>query len=123
MFGRSAEYLIGVIGRRQIKDANDLPGKTIARQFRTEGGDAVLHFVDDSFVVFRVLRGPESGDEEVVICDEPLSAAVLRNGRLIDRPTYDHYLALESEDFKAEAEARNRKEYERLKAIFEGGSK
>lgn len=121
-FGSAHQFLVAVIGKRQIKDANDLPGKTIARTFQTENGKAVLHFLDDSFVAFEVLFGfDDAGDEEVAIASDMLSADALVTGHLIDRAEYDHYKTLEAEDFAAEAEARNRKEYERLKAIFEGG--
>jgi hypothetical protein len=108
----------------QLTDIWSLVGRTIERV--DEDCGVVLVFADRTYARFTVDHGYEAGDSVVAIDeDAPDFRERSRLGLVTAKEAEDHRAAEEAKGREREAirAAERRREYERLKAEFEGGSR
>jgi len=109
--------------KRQITDLAELVGKTIERTADYEG-DKLLCFTDGTFAYFYIkdeYDNPKLEIDEYTIGKYEYSFW-LRNG-IITQADIDEFAAREAEELRLSAEqarSRERAQYERLRAKFEG---
>jgi hypothetical protein len=108
----------------QITDLAALAGKTIARAigFGMLGnpGAIGLVFTDESCAYFSIESGYDKGDRWIAIDVEPYADEQVDLG-MMTQMEYDRFLADRKARERQENEARERAEYDRLRAKFEGG--
>lgn len=104
----------------RLTNLGDLAGKTIAEADDPDGDDLLIRFTDGTWFYAAALAAGCCGDEEASLDhrhEKFTASSAIRVG-LIDQAEYDRVAAQE----QAAKEAKERAEYERLKARFEAGT-
>jgi hypothetical protein len=91
----------------------------LVRKITTDDNHLCLFFADDKYAVYRA-RPLNEEDCEIEICKESLSDDSLWGLDLISKEEFKRRRDVKNAEYAAESVDRRRREYERLKAEFEG---
>jgi hypothetical protein len=107
---------------KQLITTSAMEGKTIKRVAFTSScsGKPVIVFTDDTYAVFEINFGYDPGDGDIELLVDKLENDEQRDVEFITPEEYEAIQKKESQRYKRQDEARERKQLEHLKQKYGG---